>query len=114
MINEKPMVQDGTLGIIGSPYNAKALPPSETPSNKDTTDDPQRTVLTREDLVDFQRNVELMIQTGLKNIQPVQRTPKGTPSEGRPRAGGKGKPRQKSTKPITKPKLPNTGIKNNT
>ena len=114
MINEKPMVQDGTLGIIGSPYNAKALPPSETPSNKDITDDPARVTLTKEDLVDFQRNVELMIQTGLKNVQPTQRTPKGTPSEGRPRTGGKGKPRQKSTKPNTKPTLPNTGIKNTT
>src|SRR5574338_393378 len=113
MLNEKPMVEDGTLGIIGSPYNPKALPPSETPSNKDTTDESQKTVVTKEDLVDFQKNVEMMIQQGLKNVQPTQRTPKGTPSEGRPRTGGKGKPRQKSTKPSTAPPKPNTGITNN-
>lgn len=107
MLNEKPMVQDGTLGIVGSPYNPKAQPPSETPSNRDTTDDSQKTVVTKQDLTDFQRNVENMIREGLKTsqpqVQPTQRTPKGTPSEGRPRTGGKGKPRQKATKPVIKP-----------
>lgn len=113
MLNEKPMVQDGTLGIIGSPYNPKALPPSEVPSNKDTTDDSNKVTVTKQDLMDFQKNVELMLQTGLKNVQPLQRTPKGTPSEGRPRSGGKGKPRQRSTKPNLAPPKPNTGITNN-
>lgn len=45
---EKQLVLDGTLGIIGSPYNTRSAPQS--------------------------------------NVQDVQRTPKGTPSEGRPRS----------------------------
>jgi len=62
MVFERDLVLDGSLGIIGSPYNPKALSP-------DTT-----------------------------QVQDVQRTPKGTPSEGRP----KGKP-AKTPNPPTKP-----------
>lgn len=61
---ERDLVLDGTLGIIGSPYNPKALPPAS-------------------------------------QVQEEQRTPKGTPSEGRP----KGKPAKKP-EPPTKPKKP--------
>lgn len=58
MEREREKVLDGTLGIIGSPYNPKALP-------------------------------------------PTQKTPEGTPSEGRP----KGKP-AKTPAPATKPSKP--------
>jgi len=50
LLEEKNLVLDGTLGIIGSPYNPKAAPPISQPQ-----------------------------------VQPKQRTPKGTPSEGRPK-----------------------------
>lgn len=110
-IQEQPLVQDGTLGIIGSPYNPKALPAETPPVQKDTTPSGKPTTVTQKDLQDFQKNVQKMIQQGLKemqpHVQPVQRTPKGTPSEGRPRKGGKGKPRQGQTKPNTKPRKPN-------
>lgn len=114
MKQEAPLVQAGTLGIIGSPYQSqKALPPTEVPTEKDTTPSGQKTVVTQKDLKDFQKNVENMIKTGLKqsqpNVQTTQRTPKGTPSEGRPRRGGRGKPRQKSTTPNTKPRKPQNG-----
>lgn len=57
---EKPLVLDGTLGIIGSPYQqAKAGPGNVT--------------------------------TVSPSVQKVQRTPKKTPSEGRPKKGGLGK-----------------------
>jgi hypothetical protein len=98
---EKPLVQDGTLGIIGSPYNPKALPATGPIPDKDTTRDGKPTTVTKEDLNDFQKNIQKMVQ---ENIQKIQRTPVGTPSEGRPRKG-RGKPRQKSTTPnITPPK----------
>jgi len=107
MKQEKPLVEDGVLGIIGSPYNPKALPPDEPVPTKDTTDTSQPTLVTQEDFKDFQKNVQTMIKEGIKNIQPqvqpVQRTPKGTPSEGRPRKGGAQKPKKKSTKPSVKP-----------
>jgi hypothetical protein len=110
MKQEKPLVQDGTLGIIGSPYNPKALPAQGPVPETDTTDDSPKTVVTQEDLVDFQRNIEKMIQQGLKQsqpqVQPVQRTPVGTPSEGRPRKGGAVKPKGKATKPNTRPRQP--------
>lgn len=110
MKQEAPLVQAGTLGIIGSPYQStKALPPTETPVSIDTTDNSNPSVLTQKDLKDFQKNVENMIKLGLKqgqpNIQPTQRTSTGTPSEGRPRKG-QGKPRQKSTTPNTRPRKP--------
>lgn len=63
--SEKPLVLDGTLGIIGSPYNPKAVPQAS-------------------------------------NVQDKQRTPKGTPSEGRP----PGKP-AKTPNPAEKPDDPN-------
>lgn len=111
MRQEAPLVQAGIFGIIGSPYQStKALPPTETPVTTDTTDDSTKTVVTRQDLTDFQKNIEHMIQKGIKppqsNIQPNQRTPKGSPSEGRPRRGGRGKPRQNSTTPNIKPRKP--------
>lgn len=110
MLQEKPLVQDGTLGIIGSPYNPKALPAQTPPVDKDTTPGGKKTTVTQEDLKDFQKNVEKMLKDGLKKaqpqVQPTQRTPSGTPSEGRPRKGG-GKPRAKGTKPNTKPRKPN-------
>jgi hypothetical protein len=101
-IQETPMVQDGILGIIGSPYNPKALPAQTPPSDRDTTPSGKPTTVTQKDLKDLQKNIEKMVKT---NIQKVQRTPTGTPSEGRPRKGG-GKPRQRSTKPNTKPRKP--------
>jgi len=61
---EKNLVLDGSLGIIGSPYNPKAAPP-------------------------------------MSNVQTDQRTPKGTPSEGRP----KNKP-AKTPSPNSKPADP--------
>ena len=99
-IQEKPLVQDGTLGIIGSPYNPKALPPTGPVPTKDTTPSGKDTTVTQKDLIDFQKNIT-------DQIQKIQRTPVGTPSEGRPRRGGRGKPRQKSTQPNTKPRKPN-------
>ncbi len=97
-IQEKPLVQDGTLGIIGSPYNPKALPAQGPVPTKDTTDDSKKTTVTQKDLMDFQKNIT-------EQIQKIQRTPVGTPSEGRPKKG-RGKPRQKSTTPNVKPPKP--------
>jgi hypothetical protein len=99
-IQERPMVLDGILGIIGSPYNPKATPAQTPPAEKDTTPSGKDTTVTQKDLQDFQKNVEEMIKT---NVQKIQRTPTGTPSEGRPRKG-RGKPRQKSAQPSTKPR----------
>ncbi len=107
MLQESPMVQSGILGIIGSPYNPKVIP-GEQPSTVDTTKQGKPTTITQKDLTALQKNMEKMIQEGFKkqtNVQTTQRTPKGTPSEGRPRKGG-GKPKQKSTKPNTKPRKP--------
>ncbi len=107
MKQEKKWVQDGIIGIIGSPYNPKAIPAEQpVPETDETKKKGKPTVVTREDLQDFQKNVENLINQGLKNIQPVQRTPTGTPSEGRPRKG-RGKPRKKQTQPNTKPRKPN-------
>ncbi len=59
--DEKSLVLDGTLGVIGSPYNPKATP-------------------------------QLVNDSAPSNVQPTQKTPKGTPSEGRPVKGfGKSK-----------------------
>ncbi len=107
MRQEKKWVQDGVLGIIGSPYNPKAIPAEQpVPETDETKKKGKPTVVTQEDLQDFQKNVENLINQGLKNIQPVQRTPTGTPSEGRPRKG-RGKPKQKQTQPNTKPRKVN-------
>jgi hypothetical protein len=110
MKQEKPLVQDGTLGIIGSPYNPKALPADQAPVQTDTTPSGKPTTVTQKDLKDFEKNVQEMIKQGLKTaqpqVQPTQRTPTGTPSEGRPRKGGKGPPRKKQTKPTTRPHKP--------
>ncbi len=103
MTQELPLVMGGYLGIIGSPYNPKAMPPEGEVIPTDTTDDSKPTVVTREDLDAFQKNVEEMIN---QNLQPTQKTPKGTPSEGRPRKGGKGKPKAAQTKPNIKPSKP--------
>jgi hypothetical protein len=112
-IQEKPLVQDGTLGIIGSPYNPKSLPPQGAVPTSDTTPSGKPTTLTEKDLNDFQKNITDLVKPLQQNIQKVQqqvqqiqRTPVGTPSEGRPRTGGKGKPRKKSTTPNTRPKKP--------
>lgn len=94
---EMPLVQEGVLGIIGSPYNPKALPPASPGAEKDVTPSGETTTVTKQDLQDFMRNIEKRIQE-IPTIQPTQRTPTGTPSEGRPRKG-RGKPKQKSTKP---------------
>jgi hypothetical protein len=51
---ESPMVLDGTLGVIGSPYNPRATSYSEP-------------------------------EVAPENVQETQKTPKGTPSEGRPK-----------------------------
>jgi hypothetical protein len=104
MIQEQPLVQSGRLGVIGSPYNPKALPAETPPADKDTTPGGKETVVTQKDLKDFQKNMEQMLKTGL---QKNQGTPKGTPSEGRPR-GRPAKSPAKSTKPNTKPRKPNT------
>lgn len=61
---EAPLVQNGTLGIIGSPYQQAKGP-----------------------------GVATQVKT---NVQKVQRTPKRTPSEGRPKKGGVGKSKKKA------------------
>jgi hypothetical protein len=103
MMQEAPMVQAGYLGIIGSPYNPKVLPGEGTPSSKDSTPSGNETTLTKKDFEDFKKNMEKMVQEGLTNIQETQRTPKGTPSEGRPRRGGATKPLGPRTSPAIKP-----------
>ena len=102
-IQEKPLVLDGVLGIIGSPYNPKAIPAQQAPVQKDTTPSGKDSTVTQKDLDAFQKNVEKMLE---QNIQKIQRTPTGTPSEGRPRTGGKGKPRQKGNPRAPKPTKP--------
>lgn len=104
MIQEAPMVQSGYLGIIGSPYNPKVMP-GDTPSDTDQTPGGSPTTVTEKDLNDLIKNMDEKF-TGLQDqIQKTQRTPKGTPSEGRPRKG-RGKPRSKSTTPNTRPSKP--------
>ena len=104
---EKPLVESGDIGIIGSPYNPKAMPAAQEPKKLPTTPDGQYVVVTKDDLTDFLKNKSIPTNT---NVQPVQRTPVGTPSEGRPRKGG-GKSRKKSTKPVLpEPRKPKTGI----
>lgn len=92
---EKPLVQSGDIGIIGSPYNPKAAPAQQEPEKKEYTPEGRFIVLKKEDLDEFLKNKPVDANP---NVQPSQRTPKGTPSEGRPRKGG-GKRRQPSTKP---------------
>jgi len=104
-LQEKPLVQDGTLGIIGSPYNPKALPAQGPVPTQDTTPSGKPTTVTEKDLKDLQKNMTEQLQQIKKQVQTVQRTPVGTPSEGRPRKGG-GKTPQKPTKPNTKPRKP--------
>ena len=104
-LQEKPLVQDGTLGIIGSPYNPKALPAETAPATKDTTPSGKPTTVTKEDLNDFRKNITDDVKKVKDQVQKIQRTPTGTPSEGRPRKG-RGKPRKKSTTPNTKPRKP--------
>jgi len=108
-IQEKQLVLDGTLGIIGSPYNPKAAPAQGPVPTQDTTPSGKPTTVTEKDLKDFQKNITDLVKknqtTIQKQIQTIQRTPVGTPSEGRPRKG-RGKPRAKSTKPNTKPPKP--------
>ncbi len=101
-IQEKPLVLDGVLGIIGSPYNPKAIP-GQAPVQTDTTPSGKPVTVTQKDLDALQKNMEKTIE---ENIQKIQRTPTGTPSEGRPRTGGKGKPRQKGNPRAPKPTKP--------
>ncbi len=102
LIQEKPLVLDGVLGIIGSPYNPKAIP-GEAPVQTDTTPSGKDATITQKDLDAFQKNIEKQLE---QNIQKIQRTPTGTPSEGRPKKGGKGKPRQKGSPKAPKPSKP--------
>jgi hypothetical protein len=104
MIQEAPHVQAGNLGIIGSPYNPKVIP-GQVPSDGDQTPSGQPTTITEKDLNDLKKNMEQQFKGLQDNIQKIQRTPKGTPSEGRPRKG-RGKPRKKSTTPNTRPSKP--------
>jgi hypothetical protein len=104
MIQEAPHVQAGNLGIIGSPYNPKVIP-GQVPSDGDQTPSGQPTTITEKDLNDLKKNMEQQFKGLQDNIQKIQRTPKGTPSEGRPRKG-RGKPRAKSTTPNTRPTKP--------
>lgn len=104
MVQEAPMVQAGLLGIIGSPYNPKVVAPAEHPDS-DSTREGVPVTTKEEDLTDFQKNIQNQIDALQEHIQKIQRTPKGTPSEGRPRRG-RGKPRQKSTQPNIKPPKP--------
>ena len=95
MLQEAPLVQAGKLGIIGSPYNPKALPAETPPVEKDTTPSGKPTTVTQEDLNDFQKNIT-------EQIQKIQRTPTGTPSEGRPRGAPAKTP--KKSKPKNSPR----------
>jgi hypothetical protein len=61
---ERDKVLDGTLGVIGSPYNPKASPFLSSPATPE-------------------------------NVQQTQKTPKGTPSEGRPKSKPAKKPAPK-------------------
>jgi hypothetical protein len=99
MKQEAALVQAGILGIIGSPYNPKALPSATPPVEQDSTPSGKDTTVTKKDLTEFQKNIEKMVQ---ENIQKTQRTPKGTPSEGRPR-GAPAKTPKKAT-PKTSPR----------
>ena len=104
MLQESPAVQAGVLGIIGSPYNPKVIPTGPAPT-QDETPGGQPTTITEKDLNDLKKNMEQQFKGLTDQIQKVQRTPKGTPSEGRPRKG-RGKPRTKSTTPNTRPTKP--------
>ena len=104
MLQESPAVQAGVLGIIGSPYNPKVIPTGPAPT-QDETPGGQPTTITEKDLNDLKKNMEQQFKGLTDQIQKVQRTPKGTPSEGRPRKG-RGKPRTKSITPNTRPTKP--------
>jgi hypothetical protein len=104
MLQESPAVQAGVLGIIGSPYNPKVAPGAVAPT-QDGTPGGQPTTVTEKDLQDLIKNMDEKFNGLQDSIQKTQRTPKGTPSEGRPRKG-RGKPRAKSTTPNTRPKKP--------
>ncbi len=103
MKQEAALVQAGILGIIGSPYNPKSLPPATPPVEQDTTPSGKDTTVTKKDLTEFQKNIEKMVQ---ENIQKTQRTPKGTPSEGRPRGAPAKTPKKAApkTSPRKKPR----------
>lgn len=70
---EMPLVLSGVLGILGSPY--QQVKTTSTPSK--TSKGPSKTKPANNN----------------PKVQPIQRTPKKTPSEGRPPTGGVGKPR---------------------
>jgi len=100
---EKPLVEAGDIGIIGSPYNPKATPPDQEPEKLPVPSEDQFVVITEGDLEDFLKNKK---KKNAPNVQPTQRTPKGTPSEGRPRKGG-GRRKKPSTKTsVPKPTPP--------
>jgi hypothetical protein len=103
MKQEAALVQAGILGIIGSPYNPKSLPPATPPVEQDTTPSGKDTTVTKKDLTEFQKNIEKMVQ---ENVQKTQRTPKGTPSEGRPRGAPAKSPKKAApkTSPRKKPR----------
>ena len=103
MKQEAALVQAGILGIIGSPYNPKALPSVTPPVEQDATPSGKDTTVTKDDLNEFQKNIEKMVQ---ENIQKTQRTPKGTPSEGRPRGAPAKTPKKAApkTSPRKKPR----------
>jgi hypothetical protein len=103
MKQEAALVQAGILGIIGSPYNPKALPSATPPVEQDTTPSGKDTTVTKDDLNEFQKNIEKMVQ---ENVQKTQRTPKGTPSEGRPRGAPAKTPKKAAPKnsPRKKPR----------
>ena len=91
MMEERPLVQAGDIGIIGSPYNPKATPPGyeptlEEPNAVTKDDDPGITNAPTGPGVNNTKPTKNLPPAS--NVQPVQKTPKGTPSEGRP----KGKP----------------------
>jgi hypothetical protein len=104
MLQESPAVQAGVLGIIGSPYNPQVVPTGAAPT-QDNTPGGVPTTVTDKDLSDLIKNMDEKFNGLQDQIQKTQRTPKGTPSEGRPRKG-RGKPRTKSTTPNTRPKKP--------
>ena len=93
---EKPLVQNGDIGIIGSPYNPKAVPALSEP------------ILEEPDAV-IDNDGPGVVDTGGPSKQPSgqQKTPEGVPSEGRPKKGG-GSPKTKNLNPKVKAPKPKT------